>query len=166
MVPMRRNAESLFESATEMMRAQARDASKRAQRYFLGNVLFDVVGNGTRLPTGKAAAICRQSSCRPLTRLREFVGKHVHQRFQIRSAPTPAIQNAFQFDGRCPERRVLEVHPWCMWLIVATGLLEFGWIEVKICRAHGRAGLVPLIETMPGRYECQLVGELSKARWG
>jgi len=61
MVPMRRSAESLFESATEMMRAQARDLRKRAQRYLLGKVLFDIGGNGARLPAGEAAAICRSS---------------------------------------------------------------------------------------------------------
>ena len=66
--------ERLFEGAAEVEGAEARDLGKSAKRNLVGNVLLDVVCDGTLLPAGESTL----EGCARCTKANphEFVGEH------------------------------------------------------------------------------------------
>src|SRR5262249_55598587 len=76
-----------------------------------------------------------------------------------------ALNHILQLGGRCPKNGVFEECSRRIRAVRVPELLQLSWIQVEICHAQWRAGLMPFTIGMAGWHERQLVGKISERGW-
>ena len=108
-IAMRRHAERLLESATEIIRAQPHQLRERRERNLLGQMFVDVPGHDALLPRGEPAAEMHLRTRGAAIETDQFVDQNDPERLDIKPAfDARRLDRLLDLRGRAPDRWILE----------------------------------------------------------